>query len=141
MRLSFLFLLMLVLVLPSSGQNAHDMMVGLQTDFVKTDNINLFQKAQFGAEFHYIASSAITASAGMEIWTDDEFSFTIGARWYPAEHAFLKMKALIGENDLVLGGGWVIPMNEHFRFEATGDFYFKVDFAIRAGIVYVIRRN
>ena len=137
----FSAILFFALSLPSYGQEGDDMMIIFQADLVKTDNINSFQKAQFGAEFHYFALSSITANAGFEIWTNDEFSFSIGARWYPASHAFIRMKALIGENDLVVGGGWSIPLNEQFLFEATGDFYFKVDFAIRAGIVYVIRRN
>lgn len=123
------------------SQVAHDMMVGLQADLVKTDNVNLFRKAQFSAEFHYFASSRITASAGFEIWTDDEFSFSIGSRWYPTDYAFVRIKGLIGENDIVVGGGWTKPLNERLRFEAVGDFYFKVDFAIRAGIVYMISRN
>lgn len=115
--------------------------MGLQADLVKTDNLNLFRKAQLGFEFHYFASSAITASAGVEVWTGDELSFTIGGRWYAAEHAFISMRALIGENDLVLGSGWAMPLNDHFRFEVSGNFYFSVDFAIRAGIIYVINRN
>jgi hypothetical protein len=142
MRVVILFVLLsLTLNLSSVGQGVDDMMVIFQTDLVKTDNINPFQKAQFGVEFHYFALSTITANAGLEIWRDDEFSFTIGARWYPANHAFVRMKALIGENDLVVGGGWITPLSKNFYFEATGDFYFKVDFAIRAGFVYVIPRN
>lgn len=141
MRLTCFLFFIFVIVLPSRGQQTHDMMVGVQSDLVKTDNLNFFQKAQFGVEFHYFASPSITASAGAEVWTGDEFSFTIGARWYPAEHAFISMRALIGENDLVLGSGWAMPLNDHLRFEVSGNFYFSVDFAIRAGIIYIINRN
>lgn len=122
--------------LSAIGQEAHDMMIVVQGDLVKTDNVNAFQKAQFGGEFHYFASSSITANAGFEIWTGNEFSFFIGARWYPVEHAFVRIKGLVGENDVALGGGWAIPINDQLRFEASGDFYFKVNFAIRAGIAY-----
>ena len=138
---SILFTLMLAVSLSSFGQNAHDSMVLLQTDLVKTDNLNLFRKAQLGGEYHYFATSTITANAGFEVWTDDELSFSIGARWYPAEYAFVRIKGLIGENDVVVGGGWVIPLNNTFRFEASGDFYFKVDFAIRVGIAYLIHQK
>ena len=33
------------------------------------------------------------------------------------------------------------PINDKLRFEAIGDFYFTGEFAIRAGVMYVLRRK
>jgi hypothetical protein len=127
----------------SSGfaQIAGDYMIGLQSDIVKTDNSKAFAKAQIGAEVNYFVTKNFTGTTGFEIWTADEISFLIGARWFPNDDAFVRIRGLIGENDLSIGGGWVKPINDKFRFEAIADFYFKVDFSIRAGLVYVIRRS
>ena len=121
-----------------SAQNSGDYLIGIQTDLVKTDNTKLLDKAQFGVEANYFVNKHFTGSAGFEIWTADEISFLLGARWYPSQDGFVRIRGLIGENDLSLGGGWVKPLNENFRFEAIADFYFKIDFSIRAGIVYII---
>jgi hypothetical protein len=123
------------------GQIAGDYMVGIQADLVKTDNTQLFDKAQFGAEVNYFVTKNFTGTAGLEIWTGDELSFLLGARWFPSDEGFVRARALIGENDLSIGGGWVKPLNNNFRFEAIADFYFKVDFSIRAGMVYIIKRD
>ena len=138
---SIIITFLLTTSLAAFGQDAHDRLVVVQGDLVKTDNVTPFRKAQFGGEFHYFATSSIAANAGFEVWTDDEVSFSVGARWYPVNHAFVRVKGLIGENDLVIGGGWVVPLGNGFHFEASGDFYFKVDFSIRAGIAYIIRRD
>ena len=115
-------------------------MVGVQLDIVKTDNSGIFDKAQFGAEVNYFVTKSFTGTTGFEIWTGDDVSFLIGARWYPTEDAFIRARGLIGENDLSIGGGWTKPINDRLRFEAIGDFYFKVDFSIRVGLVYIVRR-
>jgi hypothetical protein len=124
----------------SLGQIAGDYMVGVQLDIVKTDNSGIFDKAQFGAEVNYFVTKSFTGTTGFEIWTGDEVSFLIGARWYPTEDAFIRARGLIGENDLSIGGGWTKPINDRLRFEAIGDFYFKIDFSIRVGLVYIVRR-
>lgn len=123
------------------AQDEADYTVALHIDLVKTDNLRLFDKAQFGAEVNYFIKDRFTATSGFEIWTGDEFSFLIGGRWYPTEEAFVRARGLIGANVLSIGGGWMKPINDNFRFEAMGDFYFNVDFSIRAGIIYIIRRD
>jgi hypothetical protein len=138
---SVLFLSGLWIANVSFGQIAHDMMVSGHLDLVKTDHTRLLEKYQFGGEVNYFATRKITATAGLEIWTGDEFSFLIGSRWFPTEDTFVRIRGLVGANDISIGGGWSKPINENFRFEAIGDFYFKIDFAIRAGVVYIIRRN
>ena len=124
----------------SFSQIAGDYMVGAQIDIIKTDNTKVFGKAQFGAEVNYFVTKNFTGTTGFEVWTGDDLSFLIGARWFPNDDGFIRVRGLIGANDLSIGGGWVKPLNEHLRFEAIADFYFKVDFSIRAGVVYLIRR-
>lgn len=135
-----LFVVLLVSSYSSFGQIAGDYLIGAQMDIIKTDNSGIFEKAQFGAEVNYFVTKNFAGTTGFEIWTGDELSFLIGARWFPNDDGFIRVRGLIGENDLSVGGGWVKPINEKLRFEAIADFYFKVDFSIRAGLVYVIRR-
>ena len=123
----------------SSAQIAKDIMVSGGFDLVKTDNEGFVRKAQFGVEGNYFLTRKFTASAGVDFWTGDHVSLVLGGRWYPVENVFVRARGLIGENDFSIGGGWTKPINEQWRFEAMGDFYFKVDFAIRVGAVYVIR--
>ena len=123
----------------SVAQISKDIMVGGGFDLIKTDNDGFVKKAQFGIEGNYFLTRKFTASAGFDFWTDDHVSLVLGGRWYPVEHVFVRARGLLGENDLAIGGGWAKPINENWHFEAMGDFYFKVDFAIRVGAVYIIR--
>lgn len=123
------------------SQIAKDFMVGGGLDLIKSDNDGFLDKAQLGVEGNYFITRKLTGTAGFEIWTGDDFSFVLGGRWFPLEEAFVRVRGLVGENDLSIGGGWTKPLNESWRFEAMGDFYFKGEFAIRAGVAYVIRRG
>ena len=137
----YLTVLLSILFLKISAQDASDYTIGIQADLVKTDNTKLFDKAQLGAEVNYFVTEEFTATAGFEVWTAEEFSFVIGGRWFPVQEAFLRLRGLIGENDISLGGGWVKPVKDNLRFEAMGDFYFSVDFSIRIGLIYVIKKD
>jgi hypothetical protein len=117
------------------------MMIGGGFDLIKTDASGVFQKAQLGTEFNYFIDRKFTATAGIEVWTYDQSSFVLGGRWYPLDELFVRGRGVVGVNDLSIGVGWSKPLNENFRFEAIGDFYFKVEFSVRAGIAYVIRRR
>jgi hypothetical protein len=125
----------------SSAQIAKDFMVGGGFDLIKTDNDGFLSKGQFASEGHYFVTRQFTLSSGLEIWTGDGLSLTLGARWFPVEEAFIRLRGLIGENDLAIGGGWTKPINDKLKFEAMADFYFEGEFAIRAGVMYVIRRK
>ena len=141
MRLTFLaFVFAFLSAETVFGQIAHDVLVGAHADLMKTDHDELLRKAQFGVEANYFITRDFTATAGFDIWTADEFSFIIGARWFPIEDAFVRARGYIGQNDLSLGAGWTKPLSSDFKLEAIGDFYFSLDFAVRVGVVYVIRR-
>jgi hypothetical protein len=123
-------------------QIAKDFMIGISADIVKSDYDGLFEKIQGGVEVNYFISRKFTMTAGGEIWTrGEEISLVMGARWYPVAEAFLRLRGLVGANDISLGGGWAKPLNEHWKFEAIADYYFEGDLAIRGGFIYVIRRK
>jgi hypothetical protein len=125
----------------ASAQIAKDFMVGGGFDLVKSDNDGFGGKIQVGLEGNYFITRQFTASLGAELWSSDESSLALGVRWFPVEEAFVRARGLIGENDLSVGGGWTKPINEKLKFEAIGDFYFEGEFAIRAGIMYILRRK
>jgi hypothetical protein len=124
-----------------SAQIAHDFLVGTSLDLIKSDNDGYFEKAQVGLEVNYFVTRKFTGTVGVEVWTRDNASAVLGARWYPIQDAFVRLRGLIGENDISIGGGWAKPMTEELRFEAMADFYFDGNFSIRGGIAYLIRRK
>ncbi len=115
-------------------------MIGGSLDLIKTDYSSFLNKAQIGLEGNYFVLRHFAASTGVEIWTKQTSSFMMGMRWYPYDHVFVRLRGLIGTNDVSVGGGWVKPINDTWRFEAIGDFYVaETEFAIRAGMNYVIK--
>lgn len=133
--LSFLFLV-------SHAQSSNDFMVSGSMDIIKSDYSRFFDKAQIGIEGHYFIVRHFAASAGLELWAQDKSSFMMGMRWYPQDHFFVRVRGLIGRNDVAIGGGWAKPINDVLVFEAMGDFYIdQTDFAIRAGVSYIIKNK
>jgi hypothetical protein len=141
MKIFFITAVIFFAALNGSAQIAKDFMVGGGFDLIKTDHDVFLKKGQFASEGHYFITRQFTLSSGLEIWTDEGISLTLGARWFPVDEAFVRMRGLIGENDLVIGGGWTKPITDKLRFEAMADFYFEGEFGIRAGLMYVIRRK
>ncbi|MFN3839882.1 MAG: hypothetical protein ACK4RF_04165 [Cyclobacteriaceae bacterium] len=138
MRILFALGLFFCATLPSYTQSSNDIMLGGAIDLLKTDHKNLFDKAQFGFELNYFVIRKFTIIAGVEIWTGRDESFVFGSRYYFTDHFFARGRGLIGENDFSLGAGGAIPLRHNWRFEVTGDFYFKGEFAVRTGMAYVI---
>ena len=108
-------------------------------DLIKSDNDGYFEKWQVGLDVNYFFSRRFTITTGVEIWTRGEPSVIIGTRWYPTKDAYVRIRGLVGENDLSVGAGWAKPMTELLRFESMTDFYFTGNFTIRAGIAYQIK--
>lgn len=122
------------------AQSSNDILVSGGFDLIKTDYSRVGSKLQFGSEANYFVVRHFAAGAGLELWTQQESSFTMGMRYYPLDNFFVRFRGLIGANEAALGGGWSKPLNEKWRFEAMGDFYFRqTEFAIRAGVGYVIK--
>ncbi len=124
------------------AQSTHDFMVSGAMDIIKTDNYKLFDKAQIGLEANYFVERHFAVGAGVEIWTKQKNSFVMGARWYANENIFVRFRGLIGANEAALGAGWSKALNESWRLEAIGDYYFNSSqFAFRAGVSYIIKRK
>lgn len=135
-----LFIILIVFSLPSFAQSNNDIMVSGSLDLIKTDYSSFLDKGQIGLEGNYFVVRHFAAGAGVELWTKQKSSFMMGMRWYPHDHVFVRVRGLIGDNDVSIGGGWVKPINDAWRFEAIGDFYVAdTEFAIRAGLSYVIK--
>ncbi len=135
-----IFIILIVFSLPSFAQSNNDIMVSGSLDLIKTDYSSFLDKGQIGLEGNYFVVRHFAAGAGVELWTKQKSSFIMGMRWYPHDHVFVRVRGLIGANDVSIGGGWVKPINDAWRFEAIGDFYVAdTEFAIRAGLSYVIK--
>ena len=122
------------------SHSTNDLLVHGGIDLLKTDNTNLFEKAQVGVELNYFVVRHFAVGGGAEIWTNRETSFAMCVRWYANDKIFVRFRGLIGANEATAGVGWAKPIGQFWRFEALGDLYLNnVDFALRAGVSYVIR--
>lgn len=124
------------------SQSKNDLLIGVQSDLIKTNNTGYFQRFQVGAEGNYFLFERFGITGGIEYWSAGrELSLTTGARWYPIDDAFFRVRGLLGANDFSLGAGWSMPLTlTNLRFEALGDFYFAGHIAIRAGFTYTLPR-
>jgi hypothetical protein len=130
------------IITTSFSQIAKDFMIGGAVDLIKSDQDGYFKRALGGVEVNYFFSRKFTGTGGMEYWTEgNEVSFVVGGRWFPVPEAFIRLRGLVGANDISIGGGWAKPLNENWRFEAIGDIYVEGHIAIRAGVAYVFRRR
>ncbi len=125
----------------SFAQKAHDILIGVNADLIKSDNDGFFEKGQVGVEGNYYFSQKFSITTGAEWWTRDKVSLALGARWFPIDDAYVRVRGLVGEQDISVGAGWAKPLQDNFRLEAMADLYFSGHIAIRAGIGYLIRRK
>jgi hypothetical protein len=135
----FVLTIFLFLSLSSAAQSTNDFMIGGGFDLLKTDNTEVFEKAQLGLEANYFVIRTFSVTAGVEIWTKSEESFAFGFRWYLMDNIYLRFRGLIGENDFSTGVGGAIPLRKNLRLEIMGDFYFEGEFAVRTGLAYILR--
>jgi hypothetical protein len=136
----FIAAILILIANTTHAQIAKDLMINAHGDLIKSDNSGYFEKLQMGLEVNYFVSRKFTATGGVEFWTDGaEASVVIGGRWCPTPDAFIRIRGLIGANDVSIGGGWAKPLKNNWKFEAVGDVYTEGHIAIRAGFAYIIR--
>lgn len=142
MKKRFLSLVLILITSTAFSQIAKDFMIGANLDLIRSDQDGYFEKAQAAAEFNYFLSRKFTATGGVEYWTEhQQASLVMGARWFPVKEAFLRLRGLVGANDIAIGGGWSKPLKHNWYFESMADVYTVHGYvAIRAGVVYVIKR-
>lgn len=133
----------LFVTVPCFSQSVNDFLIGVNLDLIKSNQHGYFERTQAGVEVNYfLFSGKFAATGGAEYWTaNKQLSSVVGARWYPVPEAFVRLRALIGANEVSLGGGWAKPLNENWRFEAMGDFYTDGHIAIRAGVAYHFQKQ
>lgn len=141
MRFFLILVLLSGLSLITKAQSTSDIMLSGEMDLIKTDNQDLFKKAQFGIEVNYFVARHFAVGLGGEFWTKQKDSFVMGARWYANENVFVRFRGLIGANDAAIGGGYAKALTEYLRLEGMGDFYLSsTEFGVRIGLSYVIKR-
>jgi hypothetical protein len=115
-------------------------LIGANVDLIKSDYDGYFQKVQVGMEANFFLSEKISATGGLEVWSDTGVSAVMGARWYATRDAFIRARGMIGKmDDFSIGAGWAKPVTETIRFESMTDFYFAGTFSIRAGFAMIIK--
>jgi hypothetical protein len=145
MKKLLLSLIPVLITASSFSQIAKDYSVGTNLDLIRSDNDGYFEKAQASVEVNYFLFRKLTATAGAEYWTrNQQASLVMGGRWFPVKEAFLRLRGLIGSNDIALGGGWSKPLKpeSNWYFESMADVYIIHGYVtIRAGVVYVVKRK
>ncbi|MBN8577178.1 MAG: hypothetical protein J0L66_09545 [Cytophagales bacterium] len=140
-KLAGTVLVILVSVVFGHSQSSNDFLVSGGFDFIKTDYSRFADKLQLGAEANYFVVRHFAAGAGVEVWTRSQTSFALGMRYYAVDNFYVRMRSLIGVNDVALGAGWSKPLAGNWLFEAVGDFYLgQTEFGIRVGVGYVIKK-
>ncbi len=139
MKTFLLFVFVLISFGIATAQSTNDFLISGGFDFIKTDINKVFDKAQVGLEVNYFLQRKFAVGAGGEFWTRGANSFVLGARYYPTENIFVRVRGLIGGNNLALGAGYSKPIHKYWRLEAMGDIYLAhPDFALRGGVSYII---
>jgi hypothetical protein len=132
-----LIALTLLVAISAKAQGSGDLMINGGLDLLKSDNNGFGNEVQLGVEANYFFNSELTASAGFENWTSGTTSIVLGTRYYIKDDIFARVRALFGENDISIGGGYSHSLNKHWRIEAMGDIYLEGDFALRGGVAYM----
>lgn len=141
MRLLVTFFILFLSFSMHAQQQRGDLLAASHLDLIKSNNDGYFEKVQIGLEGNYFLHPRFAGIAGLEIWTQEGLSGVVGVRWYPTADAYLRVRGLIGVNDLSIGGGFAKPIGELIRIEAMTDFYFDGTFSIRAGFAFLVKKE
>ncbi|WKN44108.1 hypothetical protein [Tunicatimonas pelagia] len=137
-----LFYLTFFLFLFYSSTSQAQFLFNFGIDAYKTDNRDPFEfvdKAQFSVEANYFLIRQLALTAGVEYWTaPNRLSFIPGMRLYPIDPIFLRLRPLISDEvDYAAGLGYGRAINNNWRIEVIGDYYFeRGNAALRVGVGY-----
>ncbi|MDN3669031.1 hypothetical protein QWY93_06805 [Echinicola jeungdonensis] len=110
-------------------------------DLVRTDAPGVIRRYQIGTEINYFHRHFLSFSGGYEFNYNHSNQVTLGARAYPFEPLFARIRGLVGkESDVAIGLGYTFNASYRIRFEGMVDYYAISNVAgLRAGISFLIR--
>ena len=123
----------------AQAQGKGNFLLGVGMDLYRTDNSGFAERSQIGLEGNYFFASKFSGTVGLDFWSSRETFFVLGARFYPIDPVFIKMKGLIGDDsDVTLGMGYQRGIGGNFNFEGGMDFYFDPgELGIRLWLSYL----
>lgn len=116
-------------------------MAGIAFDAIKTDfEDRVGNKLQAGAEVNYFIEEIYSVTLGTEIWTGDErqISGVAGIRFYPLGHLFVRIRGIIGADQLSAGAGFQKPFSQQWIAEGIIDYYSEGKVAARFGLAFLL---
>ena len=119
-------------------------MAGIAFDVIKTDYDNrVGNKLQAGAEINYFVEQIYSVTLGAEVWTGDDrqISGVAGIRFYPLKNIFVRVRGLVGANELSAGAGFQKVFSEQWLAEGMFDYYSEGEVAARFGLAFLLVRR
>jgi len=109
-------------------------------DLGRTDAPGVIRRYQAGLEANYFHWHFLSFSGGYEFNYNRSNHVTLGARYYPLEPVFIRMRGLVGkDSDLAFGAGYTYNITYRLRLEGMVDYYAVTNVAgLRAGISFLI---
>lgn len=136
MKKLFVVILFFVLVAGSTGYA--QVRLNGAVDILKTDFFNEFPNLNLGFEVNYFAARSIALTGGVEMWNkpDMPFGVALGARWYPINPLFFRLRGILSDNsDFDIGLGYTFGLSDKWYLEVISDYYVvNSDFALRMGL-------
>ncbi|GAB3653593.1 hypothetical protein GCM10028791_23840 [Echinicola sediminis] len=135
------FPLLLLAAKKTEAQQAEgSYMISSAFDLARTDAPGVIRRYQLGLEANYFHWYFLSFSGGYEFNYNRPNHVTLGARYYPLEPVFIRMRGLVGkDSDLAFGAGYTYNLSYRFRLEGMVDYYAVTNVAgLRAGISFLI---
>ena len=123
----------------AQGQDTNSFMLGLGMDLIRTDNPGVFERTQIGLEGNYFFAPKFSGTIGLDFWSSRGTSVILGARFYPIQPVYFKLKGYIGvADDFTLGMGYRKSISSDLDLEGGMDYFFDANqLAIRFGLAYL----
>lgn len=116
-------------------------MTGIAFDAIKTDfEDRVGNKLQAGVEVNYFIEEIYSVTLGAEVWTGDErqISGVAGIRFYPLGNIFVRIRGLVGADQLTAGAGFQKVFSQQWAAEGMIDYYTEGKIAARFGLAFLL---
>jgi len=138
LKMKKLFCIILFLIaVGSTSSFAQWRLVG-GVDMLKSPFFEDYPTLNMGFEVNYFAARSIALTGGIETWQkpDMPFGVALGARWYPLNPLFFRMRGILSsDSDFDLGLGYTLGLSRKWFLEISSDYYvINQDFALRLAI-------